>query len=353
MTKALKTESKVGSCCSSNLFRSDHHQKNMPVDYEKFDGILLSLLGNMEGGIDDLFDLIFNFLNRKSDYFTGMDTSVSKKRLLDIFDKYAKDVEKAKAEKQRQKDEQNRKIAEMRAAQKAKEEAEFKFQPKIKEITDEEAEELQKKLASSQQTDSKPSASQPPVVNPPEDEEEENEEDKGKLKPNAGNGYDHDHYQWTQTLSDIEIRIPMKVNFPLKSADIVYDIKKRHLRCGLKGHAPILDGEFIEDIKTDSANWVIEDRKTVVITFEKVNSMNWWNRIFVDEAPINTRKVVPENSKLSDLEGETRTMVEKMMYDQRQKELGLPSSEEKKKQDLLKTFMAQHPEMDFSQTKFN
>lgn len=66
----------------------------MPVDYEKFDGILLSLLGNMEGGIDDLFDLIFNFLNRKSDYFTGMDTSVSRKRLLEVYDKYAKDVEK-------------------------------------------------------------------------------------------------------------------------------------------------------------------------------------------------------------------------------------------------------------------
>lgn len=89
------------------------------------------------------------------------------------------------------------------------------------------------------------------------------------------------------------------------------------------------------------------------LNLTKKEGQNWWESILVGDEKIDTQKVEPENSKLGDLDNDTRGVVEKMMFDQRQKQQGLPSSEELEKRGKLDAFMKAHPEMDFSKAKFS
>lgn len=337
-------------------------------DEEKFDGIFLSLAHQMEGGVPQLLDTLFSFLARKTDFYTGGGPGVAEKMLMEKFRLHeTRATEKIEAEKARKAHEEALR-AERKAKQQARDTADLSAaseeEPKIRELSDEEAAQLQKKL-----DDSK---IQPDAVNNGMNQEktntettesdskkegnaesDEDEADKGKMKPNAGNGADLPNYRWVQSLQEIEIRVPLKFPKPLKSRDVIVEFEKQHLKIGVKGQPMIINGELHKPVKVEECLWTLDDGRTAVITMEKVNKMEWWSRLMATDPEINTKKVQPENSKLSDLDSETRAVVEKMMYDQRQKELGLPTSEEQKKQDMLKKFMQAHPEMDFSQAKFS
>ncbi|KAF2665078.1 CS-domain-containing protein [Microthyrium microscopicum] len=159
-------------------------------------------------------------------------------------------------------------------------------------------------------------------------------------------------YKWTQTIKDVDITIEIDGKFKGKDLDI--KIGKESLKAAIKGGEVFIDGPLPKQIRVDESTWTLvstSNGKEVSIHLDKVNQMEWWPHVVTNAPKIDVQKIQPENSKLGDLDGETRSMVEKMMFDQAQKEKGLPTSEEQKKVDMLKKFQEQHPEMDFSNAK--
>uniref|UniRef100_A0A2I3GIH8 Nuclear migration protein nudC n=1 Tax=Nomascus leucogenys TaxID=61853 RepID=A0A2I3GIH8_NOMLE len=298
---------------------------------EPFDGMLLAMAQQHEGGVQELVNTFFSFLRCKTDFFTAGEEGMAEKLIIQTFSHDNQLAQKAWWEKRAQ--EKAERVA--RLAKEAKSE------------TSGEAERLQLEIDQKKDTENHEAQLKNGSLDSPgkQEKKEEDEKDKGKLKPNLGNRADLPNYRRTQSLSELGLAVPFRVNFQLKGKDMVVDIQGQHLRVGLKGQPAIIDGELYNEVKVEESSWLIEDGKVMTVHLEKISKM--------DDPEINTKMINPENSKLSDLDNETRSMVEKMMYDQRQKSMGLPISDEQKKQEILKKFMGQHLEMDFSKAKFD
>jgi len=315
-------------------------------DDDRFDGMLINI-AQQAGGIDPLFDVFFGFLRRKTDFFAGaVDNSAPKAAMLKSFeknqDRATEEIkEKQMKDKKRKAEEEARrkKIEDEKAKQQKQEEEESR----IVDVTNE----------ADASTDAPPLPPAPPAAEEKEKEGEEDESEGKGLTP-IQNGAVYDNYSFTQSLQDLVVTVPVRAG--IKAKFLTVDIQKKKLKVQIKGEDAIVDGELYGAVKMEDCIWSMEDNpqggnRLVTITLTKSNQMEWWKTVIKGDAEINTQKVEPENSKLSDLDGDTRQTVEKMMYDQRQKAAGLPTADEQGKQDMLKKFMEQHPEMDFSKAK--
>jgi len=365
---------------------------------DRYDDMLIRIAQSQSGGIDGLLDIYLSFLRRKTDFFSGNGEGIKV-----VEEVVLKAIRRQHGIYQKELATKNAAaiaLKEKKAASEAAAKAEIEKKSKMNVDDDTDVIELgpgnsfdiskssssnkvttSKKTGASISSSSSPSlpttsvsydvtssvsstSLQPSLETPPLTSSVTTD---GKALPSLGNGLQGEKYSWTQTLSEVTITIPVPES--IKGKDVSVLIEKTKIKIQLRNNpsssstsSSILEGSLYKRIKPDDSAWTLESSssssssssgKILMITLQKDNVMEWWSCVVVGEPEIDLQKIEPENSKLGDLDGDTRQVVEKMMYDQRQKQLGKPTSDEQKKQDVLKNFMAAHPEMDFSNAKIN
>lgn len=93
-------------------------------------------------------------------------------------------------------------------------------------------------------------------------------------------------------------------------------------------------GEFYDAIKRDDSSWNLEDGQTIMLILEK-STENIWKTIIKGDQEIDATQV--DNSKdIGDFDDETQGALRKIVYEQKRKQMGLPSTEEQDKLEMMK-----------------
>ena len=316
---------------------------------ERFDGLYMNVAQTARG-IEPLLDTVFSFLRRKTDFFNGPGgegTSVAAAKVNEVLQKHVDLYEKDQQQRKKQKTKKT----------KIKAKEEVKKSVDIDDVIEIGQDGFD--VSSAAMTPDNSNRKSPPKTKPVEKKEsneqkkKEEEEDDNSPPPLGNGGTVEGKYVWTQTLQEVTVTVPLPMN--TRGRDMNVTISKKYLKVGLKSQAPtfMVNAPLTKAIICDDSFWTVEDGNRLIINLQKLNQMEWWDAICEGDPTIDVKKVQPENSNLSDLDGETRQTVEKMMFDQRQKAMGLPSSDEQKKFEMLEKFKQQHPELDFSQVKIN
>lgn len=187
------------------------------------------------------------------------------------------------------------------------------------------------------------------------EDEEEYEIESTYPEPNDENGAICSNYKWGQTLEDITIDIPIGVSISSKMLDL--DVSDDGVLIVKAKGELIFQAELSHAIEERAFQWTIEDNgkaasdkfgRCLSFYFTKINQFAWWDSAFKGHPKININKIQAPEGKLDKLDNDTRRMVEKLMFDQRQQAQGKPTSEQLEKMALFEKFKAMHPEMDFS-----
>ncbi|KAL5108095.1 NudC domain-containing protein 3 [Taenia crassiceps] len=164
---------------------------------------------------------------------------------------------------------------------------------------------------------------------------DENGERIYEADPDCYNGARRDLYSWSQKILEIDIHV--KIPERIKTArQLNVKIDRKHILIEEKGSTePIIDLDLLKEIKTESAQWSFEvGEHLLTLSLDKVDEY-WWEAAFVGEEKINVQEI-DCSRPMHELDEEAQGKIAQLLFDQEQKRRGLPTTEERRIQDILK-----------------
>lgn len=158
-----------------------------------------------------------------------------------------------------------------------------------------------------------------------ENDEEIRFTDEGKQVP-VGNGGATSKYRWTQTLEEATVVLPIPPN--TRGKDLAVKIKAKSLSVRLKSDVdgePLVEGDLSEAIQTDESTWSLEGEALLLI-LQKVKK-TWWENVLEKDDKIDTT-LVDSRRHIESYDESTQGAIRKILFDQRQQRLGLPTSDQ-------------------------
>jgi len=168
--------------------------------------------------------------------------------------------------------------------------------------------------------------------------------EEGKQIP-VGNGGSctQFNFEWTQTIQEVSIALPIPPKTRAKDLEVIMkqtsisvklpstNIKTQSNDGNAKNDAVdkiLLEGTLNHTVRTDESTWTIEDNVLLIVLDKK--DKTWWDSVVQtsnDRDKIDTT-LVDSTSKISEYDAATQGMIRKILFDQRQERLGLPSSDD-------------------------
>ncbi|XP_005108640.1 nudC domain-containing protein 3 [Aplysia californica] len=337
---------------------------------EKYDTALLAILQN-EGKVAPFLDEVLGFLYRRTDFFRIMKTDtdrlgfppgVAYKLLKNIFKKYEilaqKDSEKADQMRQARKKKQETQEQQSEASnmQTPTEPSQAPLCQGTSGANDQdkrgqeesavassepqgEGDRVEQMETSSESETQNAKSSESKSGDGEDEEDPELARQRRELQANplTYNGAEREAYFWSQNITEVDVRVKVPKSI-VKGKQMKVDIKSKHIHVALQesdgSWRDLVNSELSWDVDKEESMWTLSPGEFVHINLEKKQE-RWWENVFTDEPKINTKKI-DCSRPMTDLDDEAQAKIEEMMFNQRQKQLGLPQSHEVKTHEMLR-----------------